>query len=60
MITADALGELADALDDAAYDFSSLDQQALASFETPELSAADDPIESYNAEQCGISSESAS
>jgi hypothetical protein len=59
-ITADAFAELADALEDAAYDFSKLDQDALSSFDAPELSVADDVIENYNAAECGISSGDAS
>jgi hypothetical protein len=59
-ITADAFGELAGALDDVTYDFSNLDVQTLTLFDSPELSAADDVIEKYNADQCGILSGGAS
>jgi hypothetical protein len=59
-ITADAFGELAGALDDVTYDFSNLDVQTLTLFDSPELGAADDVIEKYNADQCGISSGDAS
>jgi hypothetical protein len=54
IIAADAFNEFADALDNVAYDFGNLDQEALSAFETPERRAADDAIENYNDEKCGI------